>query len=197
MSSFHDSDRTGQASDPADDDDVTPAEAVERAPDSAADATADPAIPAPVAETIDYKDRWLRSEAELQNFRRRVSRELEMTRRVAEESVALEMISALDDLERALEAARASGAGESWTQGVALVSQRMRDALGRLGIATVDPSGQPFDPMLHEAVLQVDAPPGIAPGTVVQVVDRGYRRGERALRAARVVVARIPVGSEA
>jgi len=58
----------------------------------------------------------------------------------------------------------------------------------------VDPVQQPFDPNFHEAILEIDAPPGAAPGTVVQVVHKGYRRGDRALRPARVVVARAEAG---
>ncbi len=146
---------------------------------------------------VDYKDRWLRAEAELQNYRRRVQRESEQVRRAAEEAVLLEVIVTVDDLERALGSAREAGAPESWTQGVTLVVQRALDYLGRQGVVPVDPAGQVFEPDLHEAILEVDAPQGAAPGTVVQVVRKGYRRGERSLRAARVVVARTPPRSDA
>ena len=141
------------------------------------------------AEAIDYKDRWLRAEAELQNFRRRARRELDDSRRAAEEAVLLDLVALLDDLERALQAASEAGAPPSWTEGVALVMQKGRDYLERQGVVAVDPAGQPFDPRFHEAILEVAAAEDVAPGTVTQVVHRGYRRGERALRAARVVVA--------
>lgn len=148
--------------------------------------------PAGTEPQPDYRDRWLRAEAELQNFRRRASREWEEGRRAAEESVLLEMVAVLDDLERALAAAEPAS---SWTQGVALVAQRIRDFLARQGVAVEDPLGRPFDPAFHEALLELEAPEGAAPGTVVQVVHKGYRRGGRALRTARVVVARAPAGS--
>jgi len=156
-----------------------------------------PAGPAagPVPDGPDYKDRWLRAEAELQNFRRRASRDWEEGRRLAEEGVLLEMVAVLDDLERALAAADSSGAETSWAQGVSLVAQRIRDFLARQGVAVEDPLGRPFDPAFHEALLELDAPDGAAPGTVVQVVQKGYRRSGRALRAARVVVARARAGS--
>jgi molecular chaperone GrpE len=154
-----------------------------------------PAVPLP--SDPDYKDRWLRAEAELQNFRRRAGRQWEEARRGAEEAVLLEMVAALDDLERALEAARGIGAVQEWVKGVALVAQRLRGYLARQGVGIVDPLGQPFDPAFHEALLETDAPPGTLPGAVVQVVQKGYRRGDRALRAARVVVARAPTGSAA
>jgi len=153
-------------------------------------APAETAESAPATE--DYKDRWLRAEAELQNYRRRAQREWEEGRRAAEEAVLLEMVHVLDDLERALGSAAESGASESWLQGLVAIVQRLRDYLARRGVSVVDPVGQPFDPEFHEALLEIDPPENIAPGSVAQVVHKGYRRGSRALRAARVVVARHP-----
>ena len=140
----------------------------------------------------DYHDRWLRAEAELQNFRRRAQREREESARNAEEAVLLELVHVVDDLERAIEAAQQAAAPESWTQGVKLVAQRVLDYLSRQGVHAVQPLGQPFDPRLHEALLELPAPEGFTPGQVTQVVQKGYRRGPRALRAARVVVASPP-----
>ncbi len=136
-----------------------------------------------------YKDRWLRTEADFQNFRRRAARENEEIRRAAEERVMMEMVLALDDLERAIDAARDAGAPESWTDGVRLVVNRMADFLSRQGVRVLHPHGEPFDPRFHEAMLEVDAP-DVEPGHVVQVVLRGYARGDRVLRPARVVVAK-------
>src|SRR5206468_332078 len=153
--------------------------------------------PAAVPEAepaVDYKDRWLRTEAELQTYRRRARREIEDARRVAEESVLLDLVSWLDDLERAVDAAREGGAMSSWVEGVSLLLQKGHEYLERQGVATVDPADQTFDPNFHEAILEVDAPKGTTPGTVVQVVHKGYRRGNRALRPARVVVARGDAG---
>lgn len=177
----------GEASRPVSPD----AEAEASAEEPPASTQADDREAAAVApEATDYKDRWLRAEADLQNFRRRASREWEDARRIAEESVFLEIIAALDDLDRASSAAAEQGAPGSWLQGVTLVAQRLRDYLGRQGVREIDPLGQPFDPNLHEALIEVDAPEGVAPGSVVQVVQKGYARGSRALRAARAVVAR-------
>jgi molecular chaperone GrpE len=141
-------------------------------------------------ESVDYKDRWLRAEAELHNYRRRARREIEDARRAGEEVILLELVRWLDDLERALEAAQASGAAAAITDGIALVLQKGRDALARHGLVVVDPLGEPFDPTLHEAILEVDPGAEAEPGHVAQVVLKGYRRGDRALRPARVVVAR-------
>lgn len=138
----------------------------------------------------DYKDRWLRAEAEIQNTRRRASRDRDEAVRSSEDRILLDLIEVLDDLERALAALDAEQAAASWAQGVVLTAQRMRDALARRGVVTIEAKGKPFDPSFHEALLEVDAPPGVAPGSVAEEVQRGYRRGDRALRAARVVVAR-------
>ena len=139
------------------------------------------------------RDRWLRAEADLQNFRRRAAREREEVRRSAEEGVMLEIIAALDDLDRALATVSESGSREPWTEGVRMVGSRLVEYLGRQGVVMMDPVGQPFDPVFHEAVLEMVVP-GAEPGHVTQVVLRGWRRGTRALRAARVVVARAPDG---
>lgn len=142
-------------------------------------------------EAAEFKDRWLRAEAELHNYRRRARREIDDSRRAGEERVLLDVIRWLDDLERALDAARASGAPPAITDGLALVLQKGRDALAKHGVDVIDPQGEPFDPAFHEAILEVE-PDETEPGHVAQVVAKGYRRGDRPLRAARVVVARSP-----
>ena len=138
----------------------------------------------------DHKDRWLRAEAEVQNTRRRMLRDREDAVRGAEDRLLLDLIELLDDLERALAALAPEQAGDAWAQGVLLTAQRMRDALARRGVTPIPSLGQQFDPAFHEALLEVPAPDGVMPGHVAQEVQKGYRRGERALRAARVVVAR-------
>ena len=172
---------------------IEPSAAAEPAPAEAAAAPATPtgSAEAPAPESAeDYKDRWLRAAAEFQNFRRRAQRETEDARRNGEERVMLEMIAAIDDLERAIDAAAPEGAPPAWIEGVRLTAQRLRDYLVRQGVRVVEPLGEPFDPAFHEAMLQVDPPAGTRPGDVVQVVTKGYARGDRALRPARVVVAR-------
>jgi molecular chaperone GrpE len=134
------------------------------------------------------RDRWLRAEAELQNFRRRAMRDVEEARRAAENRLLLETLDQLDDLERAIEQAR-SDAPPSWLEGVRLVTGRMIEFLGREGARPIEAVGQPFDPDRHEALLETETDE-VPPGHVVQVVRRGWLREGRVLRAARVVVAR-------
>lgn len=145
------------------------------------------------AETpTELRDRWLRAEAELQNYRRRAQRELEEARRAADEPWLIRLIEVLDDLERAIESARQEGADPSWLRGVDLAAQRLRDQLGRSGVTPIAAQGEPFDPHVHEALMEVDARGGATPGTVAQVIRPGWKRGDRVLRAARVAVVREP-----
>jgi molecular chaperone GrpE len=164
----------------------------EAPPDDAPEVTAEklPSTAALEAELAEARDRWLRTEAELQTFRRRAARDREETRRNAEDAMLREWITVIDDLDRALASAAGAEVAESWLAGVRLVAQRMIDLMARYGVQPLDPMGQPFDPTFHEALAEVEASEGAAPGSVVQVIQKGYAREGRALRPARVVVAR-------
>ena len=111
--------------------------------------------------------------------------------------LALELLPAVDNLDRALEAAEAAGpeAGEGadngsspLVSGIKLVHADVIAALARVGIEPFSPKGEPFDPQHHEAIAQQPVD-GAESGTVVEVYQRGYRLGETVLRPARVVVA--------
>ena len=101
-----------------------------------------------------------------------------------------EVVPALDDLERALQAAGLDPEGDSedgLAHGVLLVIRNLRETLARNGIETVDPKGEKFDPTRHEALSTV-AVEGTEPGTVVEVLQKGYCLNEQLIRPARVVV---------
>ena len=105
--------------------------------------------------------------------------------------VLREVVPVLDDLERALQAAGLDPEGDSpdgLAHGVLLVFRSLREALARNGVEAVDPRGEAFDPQVHEALSTL---PGsdADPGTVVEVVQKGYRLGDQLVRPARVVVA--------
>jgi len=144
------------------------------------------------AERARAVDARLRSEAELQNLRRRHLRELDDADRAGAERMVAPVLALVDDLDRALEAAAAAGAGEtSLAQGVALARQRLLDGLAGLGLASLAPADEPFDPHTHEALLHAPHPT-VPAGHVSQVVARGFKQGGRVLRAARVVVSSGP-----
>jgi molecular chaperone GrpE len=153
------------------------------------------AEPVTSGEDVDYRDKWLRTEADLQNYRRRAQRDAEEGRRAAEDRLLRDVIDVLDDLDRAIGAAQETGAEEKWLAGVQLVASKLREMLTRYGVTPIEALGRPFDPHEQEALLEVDAPEGRAPGEVASVVRTGYRRGDRVLRPARVAVARARVES--
>jgi molecular chaperone GrpE len=138
----------------------------------------------------DWKDLALRKAAELENVRKQNAQRVQKASRDGMRRVAGELLPALDDFERALAHAEAEE-GDSehhLTAGIRLVQQKMIDALRRAGIEPYSPKGEPFDPHLHEAVAQQPAD-GAQPGTVLEVLQNGYRLGDDVLRPARVVVA--------
>ncbi len=133
-------------------------------------------------------DRYLRTAADLENLRKRQKRELDDVRLESKGRVLKEMLPVVDNLERAIEHATAQAGTNPIIEGVQLVLRQFLTAFERLDVTPIEAAGQPFDPNLHEAISQqeTDAPPG----TVVQVLQRGYKSGERLLRPALVVVAK-------
>ncbi len=138
-------------------------------------------------------DRYLRSVAELDNFRKRTRKEVEDARIDAQSRVLREMLPVIDNLERALAAAggNEAGDGHSIIEGVRLVLRQFAQALERCGVSPVIAQGAAFDPTQHEAVSQIETDTAPA-GTVVGVLQSGYRIGDRLLRPALVVVAKAP-----
>ena len=139
-------------------------------------------------DSKDHKDRWLRAAADLENTRKRTKREIEDAKFDAKNKVLKEMLPVVDNLERAIEHAGGGGEKNPIVEGVQLVLRQFQTAFERLEVTAVEAMGQPFDPNLHEAISQQESDQ--PPGTVVQVLQRGYRAGDRLLRPALVVVAK-------
>jgi molecular chaperone GrpE len=137
----------------------------------------------------DYKDLYLRASADMDNLRKRARRDVGVAEARGIGRLARELLPALDNLERALQAAEAEeGVGEhEITKGIRLVQAEFAGALSRAGIVIEDPKGQPFDPHRHEALAQAPLE-GTLPGVVVEVYQPGYMLGDAVLRPARVVV---------
>ena len=135
-------------------------------------------------EKEEYLELARRTKADFENFRKRVTTDLQAAEARGKVSVAREVIEAVDNLERALEAA---GEGESLAAGVEMVLGGLRETLVRNGVDVVDPKGEKFDPNRHEA-LSTQPVEGAESGTVVEVLQKGYVLGEQLVRPARVVV---------
>ena len=158
------------------------------APDEAAvdEGAAQDAVP----EEPDYKDKWLRAVAELDNVRKRARRDVGAAESRGIFKLARELLPALDNFERALAAAEAQPENRDHhlTDGIRLVQSELLGALARVGIEPDSPKGERFDPHRHEAVAQQPVD-GAEPGTIVEVYSAGYTYGEDVLRPAKVVVA--------
>src|SRR5262245_50214930 len=132
-------------------------------------------------------DRYLRAAADVENVRKRVKRELEDAKFETKNKVLKEMLPVVDNLERAIEHAGQGTEKNPIVEGVQLVLRQFSTAFERLEVTPVEAMGQPFDPNMHEAISQIESDQ--LAGTVVQVLQRGYRAGDRLLRPALVVVA--------
>jgi molecular chaperone GrpE len=153
------------------------------------------AEPDPAAEAQALADRYLdlaqRTQADFDNYRKRMTREVRAAEARGIGRLARELLPALDNLERAVAAADTASAADAehdLSQGIRLVTAELSAALGRTGIKGYDPTGEAFDPVQHEAVAQQPIE-GAEPGTIVQVLQSGYRLNEAILRPARVIVA--------
>lgn len=139
--------------------------------------------------TQEKKETWekfVRSQADLDNFRKRTKRDLDDAKAEARTRVLKEMLPVADNLERAV--AHATGDATAVLEGVRLVLRQFTHAFERTEVTPVEAEGKPFDPNLHEAIGQQESDD--PPGTVVSVLQRGYRLGDRLLRPALVVVAK-------
>lgn len=141
------------------------------------------------AEAAENRDRWLRAAADLENFRRRAARDLEESVSRGRAEVLLDVVTVLDDVDRALASmGEAESAGDPVLAGIHLIRARLEEMLRRHGVTEIEAEGRIFDPHVHEAVLQVPAS-DVPDGCVAQVLQRGYWFGERVLRPAKVAVA--------
>jgi molecular chaperone GrpE len=141
------------------------------------------------AEKADeYLELAKRTKADFENYRKRATREAAAAQERGVARLARELLPAVDNLDRALEAADAAGENGNLLSGIKLVHADVLAALQRAGIERFSPEGQPFDPQRHEAVAQQPVE-GAEPGTVVEVYQRGYLLGDSVIRPARVVVA--------
>ena len=156
-------------------------------------------------ERDEYLDLAKRTKADFENYRRRMAAEVQAATNRGKAELVRELIDSLDNLERALHAvgidadkaaplieetdeATSDKVPDGFEHGVLLVFHGLRETLLRTGIEPVDPTGEKFDPNLHEA-LSTEQVVGVGAGTVLKTVQKGYKLGEQLIRPARVVVA--------
>ncbi len=147
------------------------------------------ALSAQTQEVGRLQDRLLRLQAEFDNFKKRMAREKAEFLKFAHEGLILEFLPVLDNLERALEAARAEAGSTPLLEGIDMIVRLFRSVLEKAGVRPMETVGQPFDPAYHQAVAQVESSRGDA-NLVVEEIQKGYLIEGRVLRPAMVKVSR-------
>lgn len=150
----------------------------------------DDALAAKAQEVERLQDRLVRLQAEFENYKKRMAREKAEFLKFATEGLLLEFLPVLDNLERAIASARTETAGrEAVVEGIDMIARLFRATLEKAGVKPMDAVGKPFDPSLHQAVMQVESPGG-PDQVVLEEIQKGYLLEGRVLRAAMVKVSR-------
>lgn len=147
-------------------------------------------LAAMAAERDEFQQKWLRVVAELDNVRKRTSRELVQSRKFAQADVLRGFLDVQDNFERALQSVPAeddTDAPDSFREGVELIYQRIGSLLKEKGVSAMDVLDSTFDPNFHDAVGQLPRE-GVDSGIVIEVVQQGYHFGDMVLRPARVII---------
>jgi molecular chaperone GrpE len=150
------------------------------------------ALAAAEAKATENWNSYLRAVAEMENYRKRMDRELENARKYAIERFAQELVSVADSLEAGINAGTASS-GSALLEGSTATLKQLLRAFDKAGIKVIDPLGQPFDPAWHEAMVAQESRDQPA-NTVLSVIQKGYSLNGRLLRPARVIVSKEPGG---
>lgn len=140
-------------------------------------------------KVAELEDQNLRLQAEMVNMRNRNQKEREQAAKYRSQDLAKELLPAIDNLERALDADVDDEQSEALKKGVEMVLNNLKQALKAHGIEEIEALGKPFDPNYHQAVQTVPAEEGVEANTVVQEFQKGYQLHDRVLRPAMVVVA--------
>ena len=174
----------------ADADVVEPTDAPEEA------ASADAQVAVMTEELSKLKEQVLRSEAEMENVRRRAELDVEKAHKFALEKFTKELLPIADSLEKAIESIQGDDAVlVSAREGVEMTLNLMMSALGKFKVEQLNPVGEPFDPQYHEAMSMVSAPHA-EPNSVIAVVQKGYTLHGRLVRPAMVMVAKAEAGNQ-
>jgi molecular chaperone GrpE len=139
------------------------------------------------AERDQFRDLALRTRAEFENYQKRNQKDREQERRYWYTPLALDLLPIFDNLDRTLAAAKQAGETGALVQGVAMVQGQFLETLKRHGITRIEADGKPFDPNVHQAVVQQPSADH-EPGTVLKVLEQGFMNHDRVLRPAKVMV---------
>ena len=138
-------------------------------------------------ELARHRDAMLRMQADMENQRKRLQREVDKSRKFALERIMKDLLQVRDSMERGLEMADASATVESLIEGEELTLKMLAKLMEDHGLEVVDPVGEPFDPELHEAMTVLPSK-DVAENTVLEVLQKGFKLHDRLIRPARVIV---------
>ncbi len=180
-------DENPQATAPSDDQTTATEDQAEDSP--APEQTLDEKLEAAEQQARDNHERFLRAAAELDNFRKRKEREVSDLRKYANQALLRDLLGVVDNLERALASSRENSEPESLTEGVDMTLKELLKIFDQFGVTSIEALQQPFDPALHEAVMQ-EPSDAVPPNTVVKELQKGYLLRDRLLRPSMVVVSK-------
>ena len=169
--------------------------AAEKSSKAATDQSPEAALADAQAKADENWNLYLRAAAELENVRKRATRDVENAHKFALEGFSRELLAVVDSLEMGLAAADNADV-QTLLEGSEATCKLLKTTLDRFGVSEVDPEGEPFDPEMHEAMSMMPAD-NVEPGSVAQVIQKGYALNGRLLRPARVIVASEPPEGDA
>lgn len=156
-----------------------------------AEVAADEALAAAHEDLAKHRDAMLRMQAEMENLRKRMARDVEKSRKFALERLMKDLLQVRDSMERGLEVTDESATVESLREGQQLTLKMLAKVMQDHGLEAIDPLGQPFDPEQHEAMTVMPSAE-VEENTVLEVLQKGFRLHDRLIRPAMVVVSRKP-----
>ena len=149
---------------------------------------AEDALTIALAEAAGWKDKYIRLQAEFDNYRKRTLKEKMELVATGGEDVIKSLLGVMDDLDRALNAVRTATDVDALRAGVEMIDGKFREVLRGKGVEEIDAMGKEFDVDLHEAIAKIPAPAPEAKGKIVDVVQKGYKLKDKVVRYAKVVV---------
>lgn len=140
-------------------------------------------------EIEQIKENHLRKAAEMENMKKRLQRERQQYFQLAKENAIMDFLPISDDLMRTLEAMKEGGADDAYVDGIELVANKFNEVLTKNDVERIDQTGVPFDVDLHDAMMrQSSEDKSVESGTILQVIENGYKIGDKTLRHAKVIV---------
>jgi len=140
------------------------------------------------AENAELKDKYIRLQAEFDNFRKRALKEKIDMMKTAGEDLLVKMLPVLDDFDRAMQHIEKAETVDGLKEGVGLIAGKMRDFMRQNGVTEIEAKGEVFDTDLHEAVTQFPAPAEDMKGKVIDVAEKGYKLHDKVIRFSKVIV---------